>query len=46
MHYFSADAPLVPGRLSYDIAFEALLDTAQSPPLDARCRLWNTRPTY
>jgi len=46
VRYFSADAPLVPGRLTYDIAFEALLDTAQSPPLDARCRLWNTQPTY
>ena len=44
--YFSADAPLAPGRLTYDIAFEALLDTAQSPPLDARCRLWNTQPIY
>ncbi len=46
VRYFSADAPLVPGRLTYDIAFEALLDTSQSPPLDARCRLWNTQPAY
>ena len=46
VRYFSADAPLVPGRLTYDIAFEALLDTAQSPPLDARCRLWNTQSAY
>jgi len=46
VRYFSADAPLVPGRLIYDITFEALLDTTQSPPLDARCRLWNTRPSY
>ncbi len=44
--YFSADVPLAPGRLVYDIAFEALLDTSQSPPLDARCRLWNTTPSY
>ena len=46
IRYFSADAPLVPGRLIYDIAFEALLDTSQSPPLDARCRLWNSQPGY
>ena len=46
VRYFSADAPLVPGRLVYDITFEALLDTTQSPPLDARCRLWNTQPSY
>ena len=46
VRYFSADAPLVPGRLLYDITFEALLDTTQSPPLDARCRLWNTRASY
>ncbi len=46
VRYFSADAPLAPGRLTYDIAFEALLDTGQSPPLDARCRLWNTQPAY
>jgi hypothetical protein len=46
VRYFSADAPLVPGRLVYDIAFEALLDTSQSPALDARCRLWNGRMGY
>jgi len=46
VRYFSADAPLVPGRLVYDIAFEALLDASQSPPLDARCRLWNGRMSY
>jgi hypothetical protein len=46
VRYFSADAPLVPGRLVYDIAFEALLDTSQSPPVDARCRLWNGRMGY
>ncbi len=41
VRYFSADAPLVPGRLVYDIAFEALLDASQSPAVDAKCRLWN-----
>jgi len=46
VRYFSSEAPLRPGRLVYDIAFEALLDTAQQPPLDARCRIWNTRPGY
>ncbi len=46
VRYFSADAPLVPGRLVYDIAFEALLDTSQSPAVDARCRLWNGRAAY
>jgi len=46
VRYFSADAPLAPGRLVYDIAFEALLDTSQQPPLDARCRLSNTKSSY
>jgi hypothetical protein len=46
VRYFSADAPLAPGRLVYDIAFEAVLDTTQSPPLDARCRVWNTHSAY
>ena len=46
VRYFSAEAPLVPGRLVYDIAFEALLDTSQAPPVDARCRLWNSRASY
>jgi hypothetical protein len=46
VRYFSADAPLVPGRLVYDIAFEALLDASQSPALDARCRVWNGRMSY
>ncbi len=44
--YFSANAPLAPGRLVYDIGFEALLDTSQQPPLDARVRLWNARAGY
>jgi hypothetical protein len=46
VRYFSADAPLVPGRLVYDIAFEALLDTSQSPAVDAKCRVWNARVGY
>jgi hypothetical protein len=46
VRYFSANAPLAPGRLVYDIAFEALLDTSQQPPLDARCKLWNARSGY
>jgi len=46
VRYFSADAPLAPGRLVYDIAFEALLDSSQQPPLDARCWLWNTKSGY
>jgi len=46
VRYFSANVPLVPGRLLYDIAFEALLDTSQSPPVDALCRLWNSQPGY
>jgi len=46
VRYFSANVPLVPGRLLYDIAFEALLDTTQSPAADARCRLWNSHPGY
>jgi len=46
VRYFSADAPLGPGRLVYDIGFEALLDTSQSPPVDARCRVWNARAGY
>jgi len=46
VRYFSADVPLAPGRLVYDIAFEALLDSTQEPPLEARCRLWNTKAGY
>lgn len=46
VRYFSADAPLVPGRLVYDIAFESVLDTSISPPLDVRCRLRNAREAY
>jgi len=46
VRYFSANAPLVPRRLVYDIAFEALLDTSQSPPVDAWCRLRNSRASY
>ena len=46
VRYFSAAAPLTPRRLVYDIAFEALLDTGQSPAVDARCRLWNSRASY
>jgi hypothetical protein len=46
VRYTSATAPLAPGRLVYDIAFEALLDTSQAPPLDARCRLWNAVASY
>jgi len=46
VRYFSANAPLAPGRLVYDIAFEALLDASQQPPLDARVRLWNTTASY
>jgi len=46
VRYVSATAPLVPKRLTYDIAFEALLDTSQSPPVDAVCRLWNSEAGY
>ena len=46
VRYFSANVPLAPGRLVYDIAFEALLDTSQQPALDARCRLWNAKAAY
>jgi len=46
VRYFSVRAPLTPERLVYDIGFEALLDTSQQPPLDARCRLSNTRSAY
>jgi hypothetical protein len=44
--YFSANVPLAPGRLVYDIAFEALLDTSQQPAMDAQVRLWNARASY
>jgi hypothetical protein len=46
VRYFSANAPLAPGRLVYDIAFEALLDTSQQPAMDAQVRLWNARASY
>jgi hypothetical protein len=43
VRYTAADAPLIAGRLVYDIAFEALLDASQSPPVEVKCRLWNGR---
>jgi hypothetical protein len=46
VRYFSADAPLTPGRLVYDISFEAVLDTSQQPEVEARCRVWNARSAY
>ncbi len=46
VRYFSARAPLTPGRLVYDITFEALLDEGRQPPAEVICRLWNTRPGY
>jgi hypothetical protein len=46
VRYVSAGVPLAPGRLVYDIAFEALLDTGQQPPLDACCRLRNTKSSF
>jgi hypothetical protein len=46
VRYFTADAPLTPARLVYDISFEAVLDTGQQPPLEARCRVWNGRSGY
>lgn len=46
VRYTAADVPLAPGRLVYDIAFEALLDSGQQPPVEAWCRLWNTQAAY
>jgi hypothetical protein len=46
VRYFSVRSPLTAGRLTYDIAFEALLDAAEQPPVEARCRLWNTTAGY
>ena len=46
VRYFSMNAPLAPGRLVYDLAFEAVLDTSQQPATEVVCRLWNTRPGY
>ena len=46
VRYFSVQSPLAPGRLVYDISFEAVLDTSQEPATDVVCRLWNARPGY
>jgi hypothetical protein len=46
VRYFAADVPLVPRRLTYDIEFEGLLDTTQSPPCEARALLTNTTSGY
>ena len=46
VRYFAADVPLLPGRLVYDIEFEALLDPTQSPPYEARAVLTNTTSGY
>ncbi len=46
VRYFSMNAPLAPGRLVYDLAFEAVLDTSQQPATEVVCQLWNTRPGY
>jgi hypothetical protein len=46
VRYFSMNAPLAPGRLLYDLAFEAVLDTSQQPATEAVCRLWNTTAAY
>jgi len=35
VRYFSAEVPLAPGRLAYEIDFEALIDGSQSPPAEA-----------
>lgn len=46
VRYFSADLPLVPGRLAYEIDFEALLDGSQSPPAEAVVTLRNSVAGY
>lgn len=46
VRYFSMHAPLAPGRLVYDLAFEAVLDTSQQPATEVVCRLWNATAAY
>ena len=46
VRYFSVRSPLTPGRLVYDIGFEAVLDPSKQPPSDVVCRLWNARAGY
>jgi hypothetical protein len=46
VRYFSMNAPLAPGRLLYDLAFEAVLDTSQQPATEVVCQLWNTTAAY
>lgn len=46
VRYFSLNAPLALGRLLYDLAFEAVLDTSQQPATEVICRLWNTTAAY
>jgi hypothetical protein len=43
---FSADLPLAPGRLAYEIDFECLIDSSQSPPAEAVVVLRNGAAEY
>ena len=46
VRYFSVRSPLTPGRLVYEIGFEAVLDASKQPPAEAVCKLWNARAGY
>ncbi|NIM07233.1 MAG: hypothetical protein GTO55_11310 [Armatimonadetes bacterium] len=46
VRYFSADSPLVPERLTYEIDFEALIDASQDPPVEAVVLLRNSVSGY
>jgi len=46
VRYFSVDLPLAPGRLFYEIDFQALLDATQSPPAEATVMLRNRVAGY
>jgi hypothetical protein len=46
VRYFRVDLPLAPGRLVYDIGFEALLDPTQAPATEAVVKLRNTVAGY
>lgn len=46
VRYTAVDVPLIPGRLAYEIGFEALLDPTQTPPTEAVVTLRNGVAEY
>jgi hypothetical protein len=46
VRYTAMRAPLAPGRLAYDLSFEALVDASAAPFVEATCRIWNKQSDY